>query len=94
MPRAASGPFAVRERRLRIASERPGAEGFPRARPASFLLRVVDRLDEFGDRLVGGLDLAMDELGHDVLVGIGDGRRRAVALGERAEQRAASRWPP
>ena len=58
------------------------------------LLRVVDRLDELGHGLVRGLDLAVDELGHDVLVGIGDRRRRAIALGERAEQRAASRWRP
>lgn len=50
---------------------------------------VVDRLDELLDGFVGGLDLAVDELRDDILIGIGDGRRRTVTLCQRAEQRAA-----
>src|SRR5689334_22962321 len=67
--------------------------GFP-ARVRESLSRweltgVVDGCDELGHRFVGGLDLAMDELRNNVLIGIGDSRRSTVTLGQRAEQSAA-----
>src|SRR3569623_1411224 len=43
------------------------------------LLGVVDRLDQLGHGFVRGLDLTVDKLRDDVLVGIGDSRRRAIA---------------
>src|SRR5580704_4185724 len=53
-----------------------------REKVASRSFRGVDRLVELCDRLIGGLDLAVEELGHDVMISAGaNGGRLRVVLG-------------
>ena len=70
--------------------DRRPEEPSPERRERSLsLLCVVDRLDEFRHGSVGRLDLAVDELRHDVLVGVlAMAGGCAVTLRQRTEQRA------
>src|SRR5450755_1809931 len=52
------------------------------------LLGAVDRLDELGHGRLRGLDLTMEELGDDVVIGSGNSRRLGVVLRQRSEELA------
>src|SRR5471030_3203081 len=52
------------------------------------LLRGLERLAQFRHGAVGSLDFAMEELGHNVMIGAGYGRRLGVVLRHRADELA------
>src|SRR5215469_5449523 len=77
-PRELSGPDPAKESPSHATCE--GGE------PGSF--GVVERLHEFGHGGVRALDLAVEELGHDVMIGTRDRRRLGIVLSHRADELA------
>src|SRR5207253_903048 len=50
------------------------------------LLGAVQRFDEFGHSGIGRLDLTMEELGDDIVIGSGYRRRLSVILRQRSDK--------
>src|ERR1700730_8763581 len=53
------------------------------------LFGVVHRFDQFGHGGIRRLDLAMEELGHDIVIGSGNRRRLSVVLRQRSKKLSA-----
>ena len=71
------------------SADRPSPDVDARGRRVGVYFAALIALTSSFDGLVGGLDLAVEELGHDVVIGAGADRRRlGVVLRHRAEERA------